>query len=64
VVLSDRTRGNEHKLKQRTFRLNIREHSFTVRLAECWHRLPGKVMEFPFLKIFRSHLDMVLSSWL
>jgi len=41
VVPSDRTRGNGHKLKHRKSPLNIRKHSFTMRVTEHWHLALG-----------------------
>ena len=64
VVLSDRTRGKGHKLKHRRFPLNIRKHFFTVRVTEHRHRLSSMVVDSPSLKIFKSHLDMVLGNQL
>jgi len=60
VLPSDKTRGNGDKMKNRSLRLRIRKHFFTVRVAENWHKLPREVVDSPSLAIFESHLDMVL----
>lgn len=57
-------RGNGHKRKHRRYHLNIRKHSFTVRMAEHWRKLPRVVVETPSLNIFKSHLDIVLGKCL
>jgi len=44
--------------------LNIRKNFFTVRAVKQWKRLPGEVGASPLLKIFKTHLDMVLGSLL
>ena len=62
VVLSARTRVNEHKLEHRRFHLNIRKHFATVQVMEHWNRLPREVVESPSLEIFKGHLDVVLGS--
>jgi len=61
-VPSDRTRGNGHKWKHRTFLLNICKYFFTVRVTEHQDRLPREVVEPPTLQIFKSCLDMVLGN--
>ena len=58
------SRGKGHKLKHRRCCLNIRNHFFTVRVIEHWHRLPREVVKFPSLEIFTSQLDMVLGNQL
>ena len=58
VVPRDRTRNNGHKLKHRTFPLNMRKHFFTVRVIKHWHRSPREMVESPSLSIFKSHLAM------
>jgi len=64
VVASDRTRGNRHKLKHGRCHLNTRKQFFTVKLPEHWHRLHREIVESPSLKIFKSHLEMVLGNGL
>jgi len=59
VVPSDRIRGNGHRLKHRTFHLNIGKCFFTVRVTEHWHRLPRDAVESLSLEILKSFLDMV-----
>ena len=63
VVPSDRTRGNGHKLKQRKLQLNQRKN-LTLRVTELWNRLPREAVESPSLEIFKTCLDIALSSLL
>jgi len=64
VVPSSKTRGNEHKLKHRKFRLNMRKNFFPLRVMEHWNRLPREVVESPSLEIFKTRVDKVLYSLL
>jgi len=63
VVPSNRTRGNEHKLKHKKFLLNMKKN-FPLRVTEHWNRLPREVVDSPSLDIFKTRLDAVLCSLL
>jgi len=64
-VPSDRTRGNEHKLKHRKFRLNMRKNFFPLRVTEHWNRLPREGgCGVSFSGDFKTRLDKVLCSLL
>jgi len=39
VMLSDRNKGNGHKVKNSRLLLNIWKKFFTMRVTERWHRL-------------------------
>ena len=56
--------GNGHKLKYRRFCLNIMKHFFTMRVTKQQNRLPREAVDSLSLEIFKSHLDVVLGSWL
>ncbi|KAK4818845.1 hypothetical protein QYF61_020064 [Mycteria americana] len=49
-VSSDRTGGNGHKLKYRSFCVNIRKNFFALSLIEHGNRLHREIVEFPSLE--------------
>lgn len=52
-----RTRGNLFKLKHLGSRLDIRKHSFCVRVVAVWNSLPDNVVTAPSLNSFKNQLD-------
>jgi len=57
-----RIRGNAFKLKGVTFRLDIRNKFFAIRVVKHWHRFPREVVNAPSLETLKVRLDRALSN--
>ncbi|KFO88213.1 hypothetical protein N320_12451, partial [Buceros rhinoceros silvestris] len=51
---------NGNKLEHGKFCLNMRGNFFTLRVAECWNRLPREIVESHSLEILKTCLDVIL----
>ena len=51
------TRGHSKKIKKKTSRLNVRKHTFTIRIVEIWNSLPESVIQAKTVKPFEIGLD-------
>jgi len=54
--------GNGSKLCQGRFRLDIKKHFITERVAKDWNSLPREVVDDPSLSVFKRHLDNALNN--
>ena len=59
---SDRTSGNDFKLKGGRFRVDIRKTFYRVRGVKHWNRLPREMVDAPSLEAFKARLDGALSN--
>lgn len=57
---SDRTRGNVFKLKDGTFKSEVRKKFFTQKVLRHWHRLSRAVVDALSLVTFKARLDGAL----
>ena len=64
LVSGGRTGGNDSKLHQGRFRLDIKKPFFTERVVKHWNRLPKEVVDAPGLSVFKRHLDNALNTML
>jgi hypothetical protein len=56
------TRIHPNKIMEQRFKTNIRKHSFAVRVAKIWHKLPENITNTPFINTFKSRLDRFMEN--
>ena len=61
-VGSDRTRGNDFKLRQGKFRLDIRRKFFHTEGGYALEQVAKDVVDAPSLEAFKARLDVALGS--
>ena len=61
-VDSDRTGGNDFKLREGRFRLDVRRNFFSQRVAMHWNRLLKEVVDAPSLEALKARLGVALGS--
>jgi len=54
--------GNDFKLKEGRFRLDIRKKFFTMSVVKHWNRLPREVVDAPSLETSNIRLDGALNN--
>lgn len=59
-MLNVRTRGNEHKLKLRKLRVNIKDNFGSIKLVEYWNKLLREIEEPPSFELLKTLLDQPL----
>ena len=63
-VCCDSTKGNDFKLKEERFRLDIRKNYFTIRVVKNQNRFPREVVDTPSVETFKTRLYQALSNWI
>ena len=61
LITSDRTHGNDVKLRQGRFRLDNRKRFFTETVVAHWNRFLREAVTAPSLSAFKKNLDCALS---
>jgi len=54
--------GNDFKLEEGRFRIDIRKKLFTVKMMRHWNKLPSEVVNASSLEAFKARLDGTLSN--
>jgi len=62
MARSNGTKGTGFKLKDSSFRLDIRKKFFTMRMMRHWNRFPRELLYILSLGVFKVRLNKTLSN--
>ena len=53
------TRGHRYRVHSKRYRVDVRKHSFVLRVTDPWNSLPADIVKFHSLSAFKTSIKNV-----